>query len=204
MYSQEAATKNSRTRTRWESAEGQSLVEFALCLPLLLLLVLGIIEVSYALYDQHILTKLAREGSNLISRDTTLDAAATAMSQIASNPVNFSTANSRLIFSVIRQGMAGSNAGRPILYQRHQIGGLSASSLLQTRGAGTFGGAPNYLANNPDNDTNLQITNLPANITLPNNGFIFLTEVHNQHNLITPFDNFGFRLPTTLSASAYF
>ena len=204
MTRREEIQTSLRRRTSWKSAEGQSLVEFALSLPLLLLLVLGIIEVSFALYDQHILTKLSREGSNLISRDTTLQDAANAMNLIASNPVNFSTGNSRLIFSVIRQGISGSNAGRPILYQRHQIGSLSVSSILATRGAGTFGGAPNYLAINADNDTNLQIINLPANITLPNNGFIFLTEVHNQHNLITPFENFGFRLPTTLSASAYF
>jgi hypothetical protein len=183
---------------------GQSLVEFAMTLPLLLLLVLGIIEVSYALYDQHIIAKLSREGSNLISRDVTLLDAATAMTSMASPPVNFTGANSRLIFSVIRQGTSGGNAGQPVLYQTYQIGGLGAPSILTTRGTGSFGGAPTYLANNPDNDTNLQITNLPANITLPANGMIFLTEVYSRHNLITPFENFGFRLPTTLSATAYF
>ena len=41
-------------------------------MPLVLVLVLGVIEVGYALLDQHVVTKLTREGSNLISRDTSL------------------------------------------------------------------------------------------------------------------------------------
>ena len=58
------------------SARGQSIVEFAIILPFLLLIVLGVVETSYALLDQHVVTKLAREGSNLISRDTSLTQAA--------------------------------------------------------------------------------------------------------------------------------
>jgi hypothetical protein len=160
---------------------------------------------SYALYDQHVLIKTAREGSNLISRQTTLQAAGTAMTSMATRPVNFSSSNSLLIFSVIRQGATGNNSGRPVLYQRYSIGNTTiAASLLTTQGAGSFGPAPDYYATNPDTDTRLQITNLPANITLPNNGFVYLTEIYNRHNLITPFQNFGFALPTMLSASAYF
>ena len=41
-------------------------------MPLVLMLALGVIEASYALLHQHVVTKLTREGSNLISRDTSL------------------------------------------------------------------------------------------------------------------------------------
>ena len=58
---------------------GQSLVEFTLVLPLLIVTALGVVEVSYAMLDQHIVTKLTREGSNLISRSTTLGDAANAL-----------------------------------------------------------------------------------------------------------------------------
>ena len=37
---------------------------------------LGVVETSYGLLDQHVVTKLTREGSNLISRDTSLQDAA--------------------------------------------------------------------------------------------------------------------------------
>ena len=69
----------STRRQRIAAERGQSLVEFAIVLPLLVVLALGVIEVSWALLDNHVLTKLSREGSNLISRDTSLQDAATAM-----------------------------------------------------------------------------------------------------------------------------
>ncbi len=199
-----------KTRMSWNCAEtlrasaGQTLVEFALMLPLFLLIILGVIEMSFALYNQNLLIKLSREGANLISRDTSLQDAATAMSSIATSPVDFSSARSRLIFSVIRQGTRGSNAGRPILYQRLAIGSLSAGSALATQGAGTFGGPPNYVAINPDDDANLRITNLPANVVLQSNGLIFLAEVYNSYTPISPFQNIAFRMPDRLYASAYF
>jgi hypothetical protein len=183
---------------------GQTLVEFAIMLPFFLLIILGVIELSYALYNQHVLIKISREGSNLISRDTSLQDAATAMAAIATPPVNFAGAQSKLIFSVIRQGTQGINAGRPILYQRREIGYLFVPSSLTTQGACTFGGAPNYIAVNPDNDANLRITNLPSSVVLQNNTYMFLTEVYNSYTPISPFQNLAFRLPERLYASAWF
>ena len=66
-------------RQRARDDRGQALLEFAVCLPLVLVLALGVIEVSYGLLDQHVVTKLSREGANLISRDTALQDALTAM-----------------------------------------------------------------------------------------------------------------------------
>ena len=57
--------------------EGQGLVEFTLILPILLIVVLGIVEAGYAMLHQHVVSKLSREGSNLISRDITLQDAGT-------------------------------------------------------------------------------------------------------------------------------
>ena len=82
---------------------GQTLLEFALVVPLVLLLVLGVVEVGYALLDQHVVTKLTREGSNLISRDTSLADAATAMRSMSSRPVNFNDGSSKVIFSVVKK-----------------------------------------------------------------------------------------------------
>ena len=36
---------------------GQSIVEFAIVMPLFLMIVLGIVEVGYALVDQHVTTR---------------------------------------------------------------------------------------------------------------------------------------------------
>ena len=183
---------------------GQAMIEMAVVLPLVVILLLGVVEVSYALLDQHVVTKLTREGSNLISRDTTLQDASSAMRNMSTRPVDF-TKSAKMIFSVIKRvGTVGApNFDKPILYQRYEYGAIPGASTLATRGGGSFGGAPDYIANNSDNDTNLQITNLPANIIAPG-GMLYVTEVYTRHTLITPFDKFGVTVPDTLYSIAYF
>ena len=191
-------------RQRARDARGQSLLEFAMVLPLVLVLALGVIEVSYALLDQHVVTKLTREGSNLISRDLTLQDTGTALRNMSSRPVDFAT-SARVIFSVIKMvNTAGAtNLNREVLYQRYEFGAIAANSQLTTQGAGAFGGAPDYLAANSDNDANLRVTNLPPNLIVPG-GLLYVTEIYSRHPLITPFDRFGVSVPNTLYSIAYF
>jgi Flp pilus assembly protein TadG len=176
----------------------------ALILPLLCLMVLGVVELSYALLHQHVVTRLSREGSNLISRDTTLQDAATAMTNMASQPVNFAT-NSRVIFSVIKRvaTVGASNYDKDVLYARYQYGALSAASALTTRGSGSFGAAPDYQAMNSDNDTSLQLTSLPVGLNVIG-GMLYVTEIYTAHSLITPLVRFGVTVPTQLHSIAYF
>lgn len=190
---------------RLKDASGQSLIEFSVVLPLVVLLILGVIEVGYALLDQHVVTKLAREGSNLISRDTSLEDAALVMKGMTSRPVDF-TNGSKLIFSVIKRGgtTGTANYDKLILYQRYSYGTLSQTSQLKTRGAGSFGGAPNFEAANSDADANLQLTNVPADLVAVKGGMMYITEIYTNHTLITPFDHFGVQVPRVLYSIAYF
>jgi TadE-like protein len=195
-----------RLPRRSTSSSGQSLVEFAIVLPLLLVLVLAVIETGYALLDAHIVTKLTREGSNMISRDTSLNDCVTAMRSMSSRPVNFDDGSSTLILSVIRlvATTGAINYNKPVLYQRYKYGSFAASSVLATVGGGSFGGAPDYKAANSDNDSNLQVTNLPANLLIVPGDMIYVTEIYSRHTLITPVDRLGITLPRTLYAIAYF
>lgn len=52
-----------KIRTAWERQEGQSLVEFALILPVFLILLFGVIEFGLLLYNQHVITNASREGA---------------------------------------------------------------------------------------------------------------------------------------------
>lgn len=101
---------------------GQSLLEFAIVVPMVLAVALGVIELGYALLDQHVITKLAREGSNLISRNTSLGDAAAALRDMSTRPVNFTNGNSKMILSVIKKGATTgtSNYNQDILYQRYE------------------------------------------------------------------------------------
>jgi len=193
-------------RLRLRGAAGNGLIEFAIVLPLIIVLVLGVVEVSYALLDQHIVTKLTREGSNLISRDTDLPTAATALRNMATPPVNFDNGSSKVIFSVIRNvsKTGAANYNKSILYARYEYGSLSGSSQLTTAGNGAFGGGnlPGYQASDPNGDTNLRLTNMP--VAVPLGGWLYVTEIYTKHDPITPFDQFGVTLPRTLYSVAIF
>ncbi len=190
---------------RWLDVRGQSLIEFAFVLPMVVVLAFGATETGYALLDQHVVTKLSREGSNLISRDVTLEDAVTAMKDMTTTPVDFDT-RSRMIFTVLKKvGTVGAaNYGKVIVYQRHQYGAFSAQSALQTAGTATFGGAPNYEAPNSDNNTALQVSNLPANLDLINGSMLYVTEIYSTHMRLTPLDRFGIVMPETVYSIAYF
>ena len=51
----------------YENHPGQAVVEFALMLPLFLLLVLGVMDLSRMFYTKMILTNAAREGANYLA-----------------------------------------------------------------------------------------------------------------------------------------
>lgn len=187
-------------------ASGQSIVEFAVVLPFLVVLVLGVAELGYALLDSHVVTKLTRESSNLISRDSSIQDAVTAMVSMSSRPVNFTDGSSKIIFSVIRKvdASGAANYGVPVLYQRYVYGSYAGTSALITSGSGSFGGAPDYLAANSDSDTRLQVTNLPNAASMPLGGMTYVTEIYTRHALITPLNRFGITVAQTLYSIAYF
>ncbi len=187
-------------------ATGQSLLEAAMVTPLLVVIALGVVEVSYALLDQHVVTRLTREGSNLISRDTTLQDAVQVMRGIATRPVNFDNGTSKVIFSVLKRGetTGTANFDRIILYQRVELGSFPGSSKLATAGSGSFGTAPNYEAGNSDNNTGLRVTSVPANLVSVRGGLIYVTEIYTRHTLMTPLDRFGIDVPQTMYSIAYF
>ena len=191
----------SRAHPGWR---GQSLVEFAMVLPLVLVLALGIIEVSYALFENHLIIKLAREGANLISRGTKLGEAETSLLAATTAPVAFN-AKGKLVLSVIKLGDAGANLNQPIISQRRVVGTLSANSVLGNPPTSSYSGAPDYTAVNPNNDSSIRIAGaLPNGLTLAAGESVYVTEVYTRHDFITPFQNFGVTLPTNLYASAYF
>jgi len=192
-------------KSSFRSERGTSIIEFAFVMPVICVLALGVTEMGWALLDAHVVTRLAREGSNLTSRDTSLQDAASAMQGMSTRPVNFN-AGSKVIFSVIRNvGTIGAaNYNQPVLYQRYEYGSFPASSKLTLSGSGSFGPAPEYQALNSDSNTGLRVTNLPGTVGTTLGGMVYVTEVYSPHSLITPFNNFGFSLPTSLYSIAYF
>ena len=202
-------TSTHRRLTRFRAARGQSIVEFAIILPFLLVICLGVVETAYALIDQHVVTKLAREGSNLISRDTTLQQAAKALTEMQTQPLNFSNGTSTVIFSVVAEGCgrpAQPTSTRSSSTSVRSFGTLPCEQQVEHRKRGVQWTA-RYAATNPTTNTGLQVTNLPDSLINVNGGFLYVTEIFTRHNLITPLDRlmpYGVTLPRTLYSIAYF
>jgi Flp pilus assembly protein TadG len=57
-------------RKIWANRDGQALLEFAIILPVLLAILLGIVEFGLILYNQHVITNASREGARygIVSR----------------------------------------------------------------------------------------------------------------------------------------
>ena len=181
---------------------GQALFEFGVTLPILMALVLGVIEFGYALFQIQLVTSMAREGSNLIARQVSINDAEAALG-VMSGLVQFD-ANSTLIFSVVRLGAGGPlavNNNVPIIVQRHSVGAFAASSVLGDPPQSAYQGSPDYNAVNPDNDPSIRVSGaLPNGLTLTPGESVYVTEVFTQRTSIVPF----LPLPATLRAAAYF
>ncbi|HEV8395022.1 MAG TPA: TadE/TadG family type IV pilus assembly protein, partial [Vicinamibacterales bacterium] len=61
----------------------------AIVLPIIAMVSLGVVEVSYAVLHQHVISRITREGANLISRDVSLLDATTALKTMSTKPVDF-------------------------------------------------------------------------------------------------------------------
>ena len=194
---------NTRLLRKAICSSGQSILEFAMVMPLVLVLALGVIEFSYSLLHQHVASKLTREGSNLLSRDISPWDAGQTLQSMTSKPLDFAN-GSQLIFSVLKRVATTGvpNTGKVILYQRAEFGTPVKASLLAHAG-GSFGIAPDYIANNSDIDTSLQVTGLPPGLVVLG-GMVYVTEIWTRHPAITPLTGLGIKLPDTLYSIAYF
>ena len=181
------------------------MVEMAFVLPVVLVVSLGMVEVSYALLHQHVISRVTREGANLISRDVTLLDASNALKTMSTTPVDFAN-GSQLVLTVLKKGatVGTANYDKIVLYQRYAIGTLGAPSTLTTAGPAPVGPGPDFLTSNSDTDVNLRISNLPANVNMTRGGLLYVAEVFTQHAALTPLNKFGVTIPPTLRSIAYF
>ena len=184
---------------------GQTLAELGIIMPVLLVLIFGVLEVGWALFQSNVIRGYVRESSNLISRNRSFQEAENAItsSSDSGGPVRIGAgeADSRMILSVVTLGSGGTNNNRVIILQRHQIGNLNATSVLGTPPQGAYGGAPDYVAKNPTNDSSIRVGGaLPNGYVLDVGQSLYVTEIFTRRGSIV---NFAI-LPDTLYASAFF
>jgi Flp pilus assembly protein TadG len=177
-----------RARNTTNRQRGQALLELMPVIGLLLILTFGVIDFSRAIWQLEVVSSLTREGSNLASRNTSLQTTATAVINDGS-VLNLTTNGKVIVTSVENEG----NAKNAKFYVTSQVsvGGLSATSKIGTytgKGKGT------------DKAT------LPAAAdSIPPGGTVYVTEVYSAYSPITPLGGFlKLTMPSTLYDVAYF
>lgn len=169
-------------KRREGNERGQALLEFVICLLMLLVLVFGLIDISRAISDAQVMSGLTRQGSNLASRGTSLQETVTALVTQGSS-MDVGTQGKIIVTSV-----ADDVNGTPkITGQAESSGGISVTSKV---GSGT--GQP---ASMP----------ATANPVLQKGQTIYVTEVFYSYHPITPIGSLlKLALPSRLYSAAYF
>ena len=158
---------------------GQSLVEFAFSMILLLVLVFGAVDLSHGIYVAEVVTNLTGQGSSLASRGTSLSDSAAAVAA-ASAPLTLSTSGRVIVSSVYNNNNVMKLTGQS------SSGNLIASSRVGT----LIGGA----------------AVVPASARPQLNQTVYVTEVFYSLQSITPIGKFvsGFLLPPQIYDVAYY
>jgi len=197
--SKPSLTHPEETRRAKRRSRGQALAEFGITISLLMVVLLGIFQVSYLIYQQYVALNLAREGANLILRQSTFDDAAAAMAQ--ADP-QFD-ANTRLILSVVELGPSGEpNAAKAIIPQRHAWGmPVGASALGDPPPGSYYKGDKDYVAKDPARDTSIRAT-LRNGLQINQGQSVHVAEIYRKRRDIVPLA--GVELPDSLYSVTYF
>ena len=114
-----------------KQSDGQTMVELALILPVLLLLSFGVIEYSRSILTKNIITNMSREGANLAARTQTDQQ--TIMTAIATtaDPLDMGT-NGMIFITEVMGKKDGTGTVNPIVQVQYRYvnGGYSANSMV--------------------------------------------------------------------------
>ncbi len=199
--SRPSLTHPDETRRAKRRSRGQTLAEFGVSISLLMVVFLGIFQVSYLIYQQYVALNLAREGANLILRQSTFDDAATAMAQA----VPQFDANTRLILSVVQLGPPETpNAATAIITHRHAWGMPAGASVLGDPPSSSYKSADDdypYTAKDPARDTSIR-ANSPNGLQIIKGQSVYVAEIYRKRRDIVPLA--GVELPDSLYSVTYF
>jgi len=143
------------------SRRGSALVEFAIVLPFLLLIFLGLADACLLLDDQLSLVHLSREAASVLSRGADFRQTFDAITR-ADGLLDLDGTEGLIILTRI----ALDKSGTPIIVQQERRGDLDAASVIGTMSAGT---------------TCVPAT-IPNNRTMPNNMSLIVVELFSQQH----------------------
>ncbi|HYM80298.1 MAG TPA: TadE/TadG family type IV pilus assembly protein [Candidatus Limnocylindria bacterium] len=111
------------------------LIEFALILPLLLLLVLAIIDFGYLIQTRLIITNVSREGGSIASRDLTLDPNLVDLLAISGRPLNLAGGDGQIFITRIVAGQSDQSPA-PTITEQVSRGSLGVGTRYDAGASG--------------------------------------------------------------------
>jgi Flp pilus assembly protein TadG len=119
------------TRKLKDENRGTALVEFAVTLPILLVILLLTIEFGLLIQTRLILTNVSREGGSIASRETVIDDGIVTLLEASGYPLNLVGPNGRVFITRISAGLT-EDEPKPTITTRISQGGLGAASTVAT------------------------------------------------------------------------
>lgn len=119
---------------------GAALVEFALILPLVLMLLVASIDFGHLIQTRLILTNVSREGGSVASRTSSLSSDLTNMVLASSSPLNLAGADGRVYITRIKAGTSSATP-KPTIATQINAGQLAKPSRI-TGASSTLGLTP--------------------------------------------------------------
>jgi Flp pilus assembly protein TadG len=180
---------------RFEDERGSAIVELGICLPLLLVLVFGVLELSQIIYDNQKMSGLSRQGSNLASRGIPLADKGTEIGVVSALVVQGASLNigtqGRIIVTAVADAKDSSGnliSNDPVIVDQSE----SPTGISVTSAVGSGNGNP---ASMPSG----------ASTVLNAGGTLYVTEVFYSYSPMTPLGGFlKTSFVSTLYDSAYF
>jgi Flp pilus assembly protein TadG len=165
-------------KLKWRGREkGIATLEFALILPILVIMVFGVIDLGGLIHARLIITNVSREGGSLASRDIKAGSDLLTMLMSSGTPLDLNTSG-RIYISKISEGVSA-DAPNPVISTQINQGNLAVNSAIRT--------SQPYLGLTADLFNHLVFK--PANQTADISG-VTVVEVFYIYRPITPLPNF--------------
>ena len=178
MATSKRSTQGRGSRPQDSGSRGTALVEFAMVLPLILVILLGTIDFGHLIQTRLILTNVSREGGSIASRQTPIDPNLAIMLLASGRPLVLGGPDGKLIITRITAGQSVDEP-QPAITATIEQGRLGVSSHIGSDlpQLGLSTNLYNHLVYDVDNST--------ADIT-----DITVVEVFYKYRPITPLAGF--------------